>query len=102
MEIMSARSVELGADRRWKIGDRRWKYLSAGARSHELREVRSWKIAGRENEAENMEIKRCGAQPSSRGPAEWFTGRVRIDPLFEAKDPARALGASVTFEPGAR
>src|SRR5207245_6869931 len=49
-----------------------------------------------------MEIKRSGSQPSGKGPAEYFTGTVRIDPLFEAHDPARALGASVTFEPGAR
>ena len=49
-----------------------------------------------------MEIKRNGSQPSSKGPAEYFTGTVRIDPLFDAKDPARAGGASVTFEPGAR
>lgn len=49
-----------------------------------------------------MEIKRSGSQPSAKGPAEWFTGTVRIDPLFDAPDPARAAGASVTFEPGAR
>lgn len=49
-----------------------------------------------------MEIKRNGLQPSGKGPAEWFTGSVRIDPLFQAPDPARAAGASVTFEPGAR
>jgi len=49
-----------------------------------------------------MEIKRVGSQASSSGPAEYFTGTVRIDPLFEAKAPARALGSSVTFEPGAR
>ena len=49
-----------------------------------------------------MEIKRAGSQPSSKGPAEWFTGTVRIDPLFSSSDPARAAGASVTFEPGAR
>ena len=49
-----------------------------------------------------MDIKRSGSQPSSKGPAEYFTGNVRIDPLFEAPDPARARGASVTFEPGAR
>ncbi len=49
-----------------------------------------------------MEIKRVGAQPSSKGPDEWFTGTVRIDPLFQAPDPARVQGASVTFEPGAR
>jgi quercetin dioxygenase-like cupin family protein len=49
-----------------------------------------------------MEIKRSGSQPSRKGPAEYFTGNVRIDPLFEAADPARALGVCVTFEPGAR
>lgn len=49
-----------------------------------------------------MEIKRVGSQPSSKGPADWFTGTVRIDPLFTAEAPARVAGASVTFEPGAR
>ena len=49
-----------------------------------------------------MEIKRSGSQPSGRGPDDWFTGTVRIDPLFTAPDPARVSGASVTFEPGAR
>ncbi|GAB3625947.1 cupin [Pandoraea terrae] len=49
-----------------------------------------------------MEIKRCGSQPSGNGPAEWFTGTVRVDPLFQVNDPARASAASVTFEPGAR
>ena len=49
-----------------------------------------------------MDIKRSGSQPSGKGPSEYFTGAVRIDPLFEAPDPARAVGASVTFEPGAR
>ena len=49
-----------------------------------------------------MEIKRCGSRPSGKGPSDWFTGAVRIDPLFDAPDPARAVGASVTVEPGAR
>jgi quercetin dioxygenase-like cupin family protein len=49
-----------------------------------------------------MDIKRAGTQPSARGPEEWFTGTVRIDPLFQANDPARVAGAAVTFEPGAR
>jgi quercetin dioxygenase-like cupin family protein len=49
-----------------------------------------------------MEIKRSGSQPSSKGSAEYFTGTVRVDSLFQANDPARAVGASVTFEPGAR
>jgi quercetin dioxygenase-like cupin family protein len=49
-----------------------------------------------------MDIKRIGSQPSSKGSSEWFTGAVRIDPLFLAPDPARVQGALVTFEPGAR
>jgi quercetin dioxygenase-like cupin family protein len=49
-----------------------------------------------------MEIKRNGSTPSGKGPADYFTGAVRVDPLFQAADPARVVGASVTFEPGAR
>jgi len=49
-----------------------------------------------------MEIKRNGSEPSGKGPADWFTGTVRIDLLFKAPAPARVAGASVTFEPGAR
>ncbi|HEY9608761.1 (R)-mandelonitrile lyase [Allocoleopsis sp.] len=49
-----------------------------------------------------MDIKRSGSQPSAKGSTEYFTGTVRIDPLFEAYDPGRTSGASVTFEPGAR
>jgi quercetin dioxygenase-like cupin family protein len=49
-----------------------------------------------------MDITRSGTQPSGKGPAECFTGTVRIDPLFQPPEPARALGVSVTFEPGAR
>src|ERR1035437_5108430 len=49
-----------------------------------------------------MEIKRSGSQPSGKGPTDWFTGTVRVDPLFTAPGPARVVGASVTFEPGAR
>lgn len=49
-----------------------------------------------------MDIKRSGTQASRPGPAEYFTGAVRIDPLFEAPAPARVAGASVTFQPGAR
>jgi quercetin dioxygenase-like cupin family protein len=49
-----------------------------------------------------MEIKRNGSQPSNKGPTDWFTGTVRIDPLFQPNPPARTAGASVTFEPGAR
>ena len=49
-----------------------------------------------------MDIKRIGSQPSGKGPAEYFTGIVRLDPLFQCADPARVAGAQVTFEPGAR
>ncbi len=49
-----------------------------------------------------MDIKRNGSQPSNKGPADWFAGTVRIDPLFQPNGPARAAGACVTFEPGAR
>jgi len=49
-----------------------------------------------------MEIKRAGSQPSNKGPADWFTGTVRIDPLIQPKEPSRVASASVTFEPGAR
>ena len=49
-----------------------------------------------------MELKRSGSQSSAKGPAEYFTGNVRIDPLFQATDPSRVSAALVTFEPGAR
>ncbi len=49
-----------------------------------------------------MEIRRSGSQPSAQGSSDYFTGAVRLDPLFQASEPARAVGASVTFEPGAR
>ena len=49
-----------------------------------------------------MEIKRNGSRPSGKGPADYFTGAVRIDPLIEVPDPARVRGATVTFEPAAR
>jgi quercetin dioxygenase-like cupin family protein len=49
-----------------------------------------------------MDIKRVGSQPSTSGRPDYFTGTVRIDPLFQASAPARAVGAMVTFEPGAR
>ncbi len=49
-----------------------------------------------------MDIHRAGSRPSGKGPADWFTGSVRVDPLFDCPDPARARGAAVTFDPGAR
>lgn len=49
-----------------------------------------------------MQITRVGTQPSAKGPGEWFTGSVRVDPLFQPNDARRAAAASVTFEPGAR
>jgi quercetin dioxygenase-like cupin family protein len=53
-------------------------------------------------DAQTITIMRSGSQPSRKGPAEYFTGSVRIDPLFQANDPSRTSDASVTFEPGAR
>jgi quercetin dioxygenase-like cupin family protein len=49
-----------------------------------------------------MEIKRIGSRPSAKGPADWFTGTVRIDPVIDAPPPARVASAAVTFEPGSR
>ena len=66
-----------------------------------IRRMISVKTKGN-NRSADMEIKRIGSQSSGKGPAEWFTGTVRIDPLFQAPDPALVQGASVTFEPGAR
>jgi quercetin dioxygenase-like cupin family protein len=51
---------------------------------------------------QHMEIKRIGSQASTKGSADWFTGTVRVDPLFDRPEPSRVGGASVTFEPGAR
>src|SRR5439155_26174271 len=68
--------------------------------------VRSWLDAvvrhGHAGRRKQMEIKRCGSQPSGKGPADYFTGTVRIDPLFDTRHPQRASGGSVTFEPGGR
>ena len=61
-----------------------------------------WKKKPGIKRSQKMEIKRIGSQPSLKGPSEWFTGTVRIDPLFQAPEPARVSGANVTFEPGAR
>jgi quercetin dioxygenase-like cupin family protein len=60
------------------------------------------KVSNTKQKEFKMEIKRIGSQASNKGPADWFTGTVRIDPLFQAPAPARVSGASVTFEPGAR
>jgi quercetin dioxygenase-like cupin family protein len=64
--------------------------------------LRAQAVPSTQRKETKMEIKRSGSQPSTKGPADWFTGAVRIDPLFEAPKPARVRGASVTFEPGAR
>jgi quercetin dioxygenase-like cupin family protein len=58
--------------------------------------------APKQTKESGMEITRAGSQPSMKGPSDWFSGTVRIDPLFQPKEPARAAAASVTFEPGAR
>jgi quercetin dioxygenase-like cupin family protein len=57
---------------------------------------------GSAGEQDIMQIKRSGSRPSAKGPAEYFTGTVRVDPLNEAPEPARVACALVTFEPGAR
>src|SRR6266849_448308 len=86
------------------------------AHSHTMAKVaRSWRTAssglGNSDDpiegqstkgSQKMEIKRSGSQASGKGPAEYFTGTVRVDRLFDAPEPARVLCASVTFEPGAR
>jgi hypothetical protein len=59
-------------------------------------------LQGNESSQTQLEIKQSGSQPFTKGPEDYFTGTVRIDPLFQTKDPARAVGASVTFEPNAR
>src|SRR5271169_2798778 len=68
------------------------------------RRVASSNLARGANSSRNlqMEIKRSGSQPSTKGPAEYFTGTVRVDPLHQAPNPARVVSAAVTFEPGAR
>src|ERR1700678_864879 len=77
-----------------KKGIRRYLWLQTRGQSHPRLAVGS--------REQNMEINRAGSKPSGRGPEAWFTGTVRIDPLFNPFDPARVQGASVTFEPGAR
>jgi quercetin dioxygenase-like cupin family protein len=76
---------------------RRTFFLTAAQTLQQARMQRKASENGRD-----MEIKRVGSQASSKGSPEWFTGAVRVDPLFQAPDPALVSGASVTFEPGAR
>src|SRR2546425_10325804 len=61
-----------------------------------------WASGFPEISTSDLKIQRSGSQPSAKGPAEYFTGTVRVDPLFKANDPSRTSGARVTFEPGAR
>jgi quercetin dioxygenase-like cupin family protein len=65
---------------------------------------RVWALTPEVHKESEMEIdiKRNGSRSSQKGPEDWFTGTVRIDPLFQAPDPARVGAAQVTFEPGAR
>src|SRR5205823_11410880 len=58
--------------------------------------------AALDTQAQKITITRSGSQPSRQAPAQYFTGSVRIDPLFQAKDPSHTSGSYVTFEPGAR
>jgi quercetin dioxygenase-like cupin family protein len=64
--------------------------------------MRLAETAASPHEERLMDIKRAGSSASTKGPAEYFTGVVRIDPLFPVTAPARAAGNAVTFEPGAR
>jgi quercetin dioxygenase-like cupin family protein len=86
---------------RWHFGRRTFlKVMPAAAAAFGMPAILRAQTSQRKEST--MEIKRIGSQPSSKGPADWFTGTVRIDPLFQANAPARASGASVTFEAGAR
>ncbi|GEM_PF-785882 len=84
----------------WRValarGEREGKNFYTTEESHT---GRNWPVGKKKR---LMQIQRCGFQPSGKGPGDWFTGMVRIDPLFEAPAPARVRCASVTFEPGAR
>lgn len=82
----------------WSILDRVYTFAWPSDSRHEVLLCRVGKV----EEHINMDIKRIGSQASVKGPSDWFTGTVRIDPLFQAPDPALVQGASVTFEPGAR
>jgi quercetin dioxygenase-like cupin family protein len=83
------------------------RYETAFRRRSSLKLVAGLAIAviGRPSPAsveKHMEINRVGSLPSAKGPSDWFTGTVRVDPLFDRAEPSRVGGASVTFEPGAR
>src|ERR1700687_342226 len=80
--------------RTFVLADTRWRCCEERRLFRKAEKLKSEKSA--------MEIKRSGSQPSGKGPAEYFTGTVRIDPLIQPTAPARVVGASVTFEPGAR
>ena len=73
-------------------------------RKYGKRGAELWRIGLGSNRGRNtqMEIKQTGSRPSGKGPGDWFTGTVRIDPLFDAPESGRVGGAAVTFEPGAR
>ena len=80
-----------------------WDILVGGSASTIGLEVAAAPSSEAQKEIEmDIDIKRNGSRPSQKGPQDWFTGTVRIDPLFAAPEPARVSGAQVTFEPGAR
>jgi quercetin dioxygenase-like cupin family protein len=99
MISIASSSYSLIVINRWKQRERRFGLILV--RFVPFCRGNLWR-APRSLERINMEIKRVGSQPSSKGRSDWFTGTVRIDPLFDAPEPARVRGASVTFEPGAR
>ena len=99
-ENIGAAAVELTASDLAEIESAAAEITVQGARYPEqIEKMTGSKVS---KEISEMEIKKGGSQPSGKGPAEYFTGTVRIDPLFTAPAPARVVGASVTFEPGAR
>jgi quercetin dioxygenase-like cupin family protein len=84
--VITRRGVLIGGGAAATIGIHRARALSSEAKESQM----------------DIDIKRNGSRPSQKGPEDWFTGTVRIDPLFQAPDPARAGAGQVTFEPGAR
>jgi quercetin dioxygenase-like cupin family protein len=102
----SSRSpLSIGDERRHAVTTRRGVLIGGSAIAIAIIEVQRAPALASEalkETAMDIDIKRNGSRPSQKGPEDWFTGTVRIDPLFAAPEPARVSGAQVTFEPGAR
>ena len=101
MQLVQEAAASAGVRRREFLKSSAALYLaSLGSAAHSL--VPGADAKRTRSKEKTIEIKKAGSQASAKGPADWFTGTVRIDPLFTAPDPALVAGASVTFEPGAR